>query len=87
MAPLKGLATLGMLVFRWAAAISVAISIGMAIGPHVSGNQLLVAIVTQLQQTSSILTLCLLVVCVLRDPSDGTDLQEPHLRHQSGPWR
>ena len=64
MAPLKGLATLGILVFRWAAAISVAISIGMAIGPHVSGNRLLVAIVTQLQQTSSILTLCLLLfVC------------------------
>ena len=64
MAPLKGLATLGILVFRWAAAISVAISIGMAIGPHVSGNRLLVAVVTQLQQTSSILTLCLLLfVC------------------------
>jgi hypothetical protein len=64
MAPLKGLATLGVLVFRWAAAISVAISIGMAIGPHISGNRLLVAIVTQLQQTSSILTLCLLLfVC------------------------
>lgn len=64
MAPLKGLATLGILVFRWAAAISVAISIGMAIGPHISGNRLLVAVVTQLQQTSSILTLCLLLfVC------------------------
>jgi hypothetical protein len=64
MAPLKGLATLGILVFRWAAAISVAISIGMGIGPHVTGNKLLVAIITQLQQTSSILTLCLLLfVC------------------------
>jgi hypothetical protein len=64
MAPLKGLATLGILVFRWAGAISVAISIGMAIGPHLSGTKFLVAIVTQLQQTSSILTLCLLLfVC------------------------
>ena len=64
MAPLKGLATLGVLVFRWAGAISVAISIGMAIGPHFSGVKFLVAIVTQLQQTSSILTLCLLLfVC------------------------
>jgi hypothetical protein len=64
MAPLKGLATLGILVFRWAGAISVAISIGMAIGPHFSGAVFLVAIVTQLQQTSSILTLCLLLfVC------------------------
>ena len=61
MAPLKGLATLGILVFRWAGAISVAISIGMAIGPHFSGAVFLVAIVTQLQQTSSILTLCLLL--------------------------
>ena len=64
MAPLKGLETLGMLVFRWAAAISVAVSIGMAIDPHLSGMKFMVAIVTQLQQTSSILTLCLLLfVC------------------------
>jgi hypothetical protein len=64
MAPLKGLATLGVLVFRWAGAISVAVSIGMAIGPHLSGVRFMIAIVTQLQQTSSILTLCLLLfVC------------------------
>ena len=64
MAPLKGLATLGVLVFRWAAAISVAVSIGMAIGPQFSGIKFMIAIVTQLQQTSSILTLCLLLfVC------------------------
>ena len=64
MAPLKGLATLGILVFRWAAAISVAVSIGMAIGPHFTSATFLVAIVTQLRQTSSILTLCLLLfVC------------------------
>lgn len=64
MAPLKGLATLGILVFRWAAAISLAVSIGMAIGPHLSGIKFMIAIVTQLQQTSSILTLCLLLfVC------------------------
>jgi len=64
MAPLKGLATLGILVFRWAGAISVAISIGMAIGPHFSGVKFMIAIVTQLRETSSILTLCLLLfVC------------------------
>lgn len=64
MAPLKGLATLGILVFRWAAAISVAISLAMAIVPHYSGLKFLVAAVTQLQQTTSILTLCLLLfVC------------------------
>ncbi len=64
MAPLKGLQTLGILVFRWAAAISVAVSIGMAINPHTSGIHFMTAMVSQLQQTSSILTLCLLLfVC------------------------
>jgi hypothetical protein len=64
MAPLKGLQTLGMLVFRWVAAISVAVAIGVAVSPHISGITFLIAMVTQLQQTSSILTLCLLLfVC------------------------
>jgi hypothetical protein len=64
MAPLKGLQTLGMLVFRWVAAISVAVAIGVAVAPHASGTTFLVSMITQLQQTSSILTLCLLLfVC------------------------
>ena len=64
MEPLKGLQTLGMLVFRWVAAISIAVSFGVAFSPHVSGLKFMVAMVTQLQQTSSILTLCLLLfVC------------------------
>ena len=64
MAPLKGLQTLGMLVFRWVAAISVAVAIGVALTPHLTGTKFMVAMVTQLQQTSSILTLCLLLfVC------------------------
>jgi hypothetical protein len=64
MAPLKGLQTLGMLVFRWVAAISVAVAIGVALTPHLTGIKFLVAMITQLQQTSSILTLCLLLfVC------------------------
>jgi hypothetical protein len=64
MAPLKGLQTLGMLVFRWVAAISIAVSIGVAFTPHLTGVKFMVAMVTQLQQTSSILTLCLLLfVC------------------------
>ena len=64
MAPLKGLQTLGMLIFRWVAAISAAVAIGVAINPHLSGIKFMVAMVTQLQQTSSILTLCLLLfVC------------------------
>jgi hypothetical protein len=64
MAPLKGLQTLGMLVFRWVAAISIAVAIGVAVTPHLSGLNFMIAMVTQLQQTSSILTLCLLLfVC------------------------
>jgi hypothetical protein len=64
MAPLKGLQTLGMLVFRWVAAISVAVAIGVAVTPHESGIRFVTAMITQLQQTSSILTLCLLLfVC------------------------
>lgn len=64
MAPLKGLASLGILVFRWAAAISVALAFGMAFTPHFSSMSFLVSSVTQLQQTTSILTLCLLLfVC------------------------
>ena len=53
-----------MLVFRWVAAISVAVAIGVAIRTALSGGTFMVAMVTQLQQTSSILTLCLLLfVC------------------------
>src|ERR1700723_1334497 len=64
MAPLKGLQTLGMLVFRWVAAISVAVAIGVALTPPLSGLKFMVSMITQLQQTSSILTLCLLLfVC------------------------
>jgi hypothetical protein len=64
MAPLKGLQRLGTLVFRWAAAISLAVSVGLAFGPHISSMRFIIHLVTQLQQTSSILTLCLLLfVC------------------------
>jgi len=64
MAPLKGLQTLGMLVFRWVAAISIAVAFGVAMSPHLTGVKFMVTMVTQLQQTASILTLCLLLfVC------------------------
>lgn len=61
MAPLQGLQRLGTLVFRWAAAISLAVSVGLAFGPHISSMRFVIRLVTQLQQTSSILTLCLLL--------------------------
>jgi hypothetical protein len=64
MAPLKGLQTLGMLVFKWAAGISVVVALGNAFTPHLKGTELLIAAISQLQRTQSILTLCLLLfVC------------------------
>ena len=64
MAPLKGLQALGMLMFRWAAGIAVAVAIGMAFGPHVSSRSFIIRAIQQLQQTQSILTLCMLLfVC------------------------
>jgi len=64
MAPLKGLQALGMLVFKWAAGISVAVALGSAFSPELKGIALIVNALTQLQRTQSILTLCLLLfVC------------------------
>lgn len=64
MAPLKGLQALGMLIFRWVAAISVAVSVAVAISPQHTGMEFVVGLVSQVQQTSSVLTLCLLLfVC------------------------
>ena len=63
MAPLKGLQTLGTLVFKWAAGISFAVALGNAFTPNTQSSYLLTA-VGQLQRTESILTLCLLLfVC------------------------
>ena len=64
MAPLRGLQSLGILIFRWAAAISIAVALGSAFTPHESGTFYLMAAISQLQRTQSILTLCLLLfVC------------------------
>jgi hypothetical protein len=65
MAPLKGLQTLGTLVFKWAAGISVAVALGSAFGPDTkTGAAYFMAALSQLQRTQGILTLCLLLfVC------------------------
>jgi amino acid transporter len=65
MAPLKGLQTLGTLVFKWAAGISVAVALGSAFGPETKTTaQYLMAALFQLERTQGILTLCLLLfVC------------------------
>jgi hypothetical protein len=64
MAPLKGLHTLGMLVFKWVAAISVLVALGSAFAPHITTVSYIVNFVAQMQRTQSILILCLLLfVC------------------------
>jgi hypothetical protein len=64
MAPLKGLQTLGMLVFKWAAGISLAVALGNAFTRNMTGTTYFMAAISQLQRTQSILTLCLLLfVC------------------------
>ncbi len=69
MAPLKGLQRLGMLMFRWAGGIAVAIAIAMAFGPHVTQNKFIVRAVSQLQETQSVITLCMLLfVCLAIRP-------------------
>ena len=61
MEPLKGIQRLGRLMFRWAGGIAVAVSLGVALGPHVTQFSFIVRVVTQMQETESILTLCLLL--------------------------
>jgi hypothetical protein len=64
MAPLKGLHTLGMLVFKWVAGISVLVALGSAFAPHITTVNYLIGFVSQMQRTQSILILCLLLfVC------------------------
>ena len=69
MAPLPGLQRLGRLMFRWAAGIALALAGAMALGPHVTGIQYAISFVSQLQQTQSVLTLCMLFfVCLAVRP-------------------
>lgn len=64
MEPLKGLQSLGMLVFKWAAAISTVIALAVSIGPRVNANRFIVSAASQMERASSILTLSLLLfVC------------------------
>lgn len=69
MHPLPGLQRLGRLMFRWAAGIALLLSIAMSFGPHVTGMKFAVAFISQLQQTQSVLTLCMLLfVCLAVKP-------------------
>ena len=69
MAPLPGLQKLGMLMFRWAGGISIAIALTISFGPKVTSVLFIQKAVTQLQQTQSVLTLCMLLfVCLAIRP-------------------
>jgi len=69
MAPLPGLQRLGMIMFRWAAGISLAVAMTSALGPHTTGLAFITRLVMQIQQTQSILTLCMLLfVCMTIRP-------------------
>jgi hypothetical protein len=68
-APLKGLQSLGVLVFRWVAVFSVAITIGIAVSNHTYNVAFVTALVMKLQFVSYILALCLLLfVCFTIEP-------------------
>jgi hypothetical protein len=69
LAPFGPLKKLGAIIFRWIAAISVAVSLGVALGPHALGGTQIANFVGQMQQTASVLTLCLLLfVCFALKP-------------------
>jgi hypothetical protein len=64
MKPMEGLHRAGKIVFRWVCGVSVALSVGLALGPHMAGVTYIATAATQIQQAVSILTLCLLLfVC------------------------
>jgi hypothetical protein len=64
MAPLKGLQSLGMLVFTWVGGISVLVALGVSFAPHTTSTHYMLSFVSQMQRTQSILILCLLLfVC------------------------
>jgi len=64
MKPMKGLHRVGKMIFRWIFAVSFVVCIGIALGSHVSMKLYYQNLFSQIQQATSILTLCLLLfVC------------------------
>lgn len=64
MKPFEGLHRAGKLIFRWIFAVSLVVSLGIAIAPHIAKGFYFLNLSGQLQQATSILTLCLLLfVC------------------------
>lgn len=64
MKPLAGLHRAGKIVFRWVVGVSLALSLGVAVGPHAVSHVYLVTLSSQMEQGLSVLMLCLLLfVC------------------------
>lgn len=60
MAPLEGLRSLGMIVFRWAAVISVVLALALSLSPSKSAAATTLLFLSEFQQVSNVITLCLL---------------------------
>ncbi len=71
MEPLPGLQRLGIIMFRWAGGIALALAASLAIGPHLSSTRFIVKFVTELQQTQSVITLCMLLFVTLASKPMG----------------
>jgi hypothetical protein len=64
MKPLEGLHRAGKIVFRWVMGVSIALSLGVAIGPHIASRAFVATLISQMEQGLSVLMLCLLLfVC------------------------
>ncbi len=64
MKPLNGLHKAGNVIFRWVCGVSLALSIGLALAPHMNTSAYFTMLMSQVQQGISVLTLCLLLfVC------------------------
>lgn len=67
--PLRGLRRLTWMLFAVAGGVSLMVAFWTALVPAMSGTQLMVASVSQMQRTQSVLTLCLLLfVCIAIRP-------------------
>ena len=64
MQPLKGLQTLGRIMYRWAACISLATALSIAISPQ-SGRDPLVLAISQFQRVSAVLILSMMIFVAL----------------------
>lgn len=59
MRPLKGLQSLGNIVFSWVAVISVVLALSVALEPHVRSEDQLIEVVSQLERASAIMIVSL----------------------------